>query len=66
MESVKKDFGPEDLIELADRTGVAVATVRDGYFLVFTKRHLEQLLAKVNESGLDKCCVFVRYQTFEN
>jgi len=53
-------------MELADKTGVACSTVKDGHVLVFTKSHLEQLLQKVVESGQDKCIVFVKRSEFKN
>jgi hypothetical protein len=65
-ESVKKDFGPEDLVELADKSGVAIAQVKDGYFMIFTRKHLEGMLEEIAKRGSDKCCVFVKHRTFEN
>lgn len=52
--------GVEGLMELADKSGVAVSKVKDGHVFVFTKRHIEGLLEKINESGQDKCVVFVK------
>ncbi len=65
-ENVKKDFGPEDLVNMADRDGVAIAHVKDGYVLVFTKAQLEMLLTKITESGKDKGMIFVKHREFKN
>ena len=58
--STKAEDGAEFLMELADKTGVAVSSVKDGHVLVFTKRHLEGILEAINASGQDKCVVFVK------
>lgn len=61
--SVKVE-GPEYLVELATRQGVACATVKDGHVLVFTKKHLELVLAQLTEKGQDKCIIFVQRPEF--
>jgi hypothetical protein len=61
-----KAEGADFLMELADKTGVACSTVKDGHVLIFTKKHLEGLLEKINESGQDKCVVFVQRPDFKN
>jgi hypothetical protein len=66
MASVKRDVGPEDLIELADKTGVAISSVKDGYVMVFTKKHIEGILQQLVSSGQEKCIVLVRQPKFEN
>lgn len=58
--------GAEFLLELAEKTGVACSTVKDGHVLIFTKKHLEGLLATINESGQDKCIVLVKRPDFKN
>jgi hypothetical protein len=65
-ESIKKDFGPEDLINMADRDGVAIANVKDGYVLIFTRKQLELLLSKMGEQGKDKGMIFVKHREFKN
>ena len=65
-ESVKKDIGIEDLFDMADREGVAVATVKDGYMLVFTRGHIERMLDMINKKGQDRCAVFVQHRQFKN
>lgn len=57
--SVKEDSGI-NAIELADKTGVAVVKVKDGHVLVFTKGHIEGMLAEMTKSGQEKCLVFVK------
>jgi hypothetical protein len=52
--------GVEGLLTLADKTGVAVSSVKDGHVLVFTKKHLEGILEAITASGQDKCVVFVK------
>lgn len=61
--SVKAE-GPEYLVELAKAQGIACATVKDGHVLVFTKAHLEMLLAAMAEKQQDKCIVFVKRPEF--
>jgi hypothetical protein len=65
-EPVKKDLGPEDLVDMADKEGVAVATVDDGYVLIFTKGHLERTLALLNEKHQERCMIFVKHRQFNN
>ena len=65
-DSVKKEFGVEDLFDMADREGVAIATVKDGYFLVFTRGHMERMMAMMNEKKQDRCAVFVKHRQFKN
>jgi len=65
-ESIKKDFGVEDLFDMADREGVAIAQVKDGYTLVFTKGHLERMLAMINAKGSTRCMIFVQHRQFKN
>jgi len=48
--SVKEDNGI-NAVELADKTGVAVVKVKDGHVLVFTKGHLEGMLAEMAKTG---------------
>lgn len=64
--STKSSDGIEYLLELADKTGVACSSVKDGHILIFTKSHLEQLLQKVVESGQNNCVVFVKRPDFKN
>lgn len=52
--------GVEGLLTLADKTGVAVTSVKDGHVLVFTKKHLEGILEVMAKSDQDKCVVFVK------
>jgi hypothetical protein len=59
-DTTKTDNGAEFLVELADKTGVAVTSVKDGYVLVFTKRHLEGMLTTMAAAQQDKCVVFVK------
>lgn len=56
----------EFMMELADRTGVACATVKDGHVLVFTKAQLEQLVAKAGEAKDSKVVIFVKRPDFQN
>jgi len=64
--TVKSDLGPSDILDMADREGVAVVTVKDGYVLVFTKNQLELFLEQIAAKGSDKCMVFVKHRTFAN
>lgn len=47
-------------IKLADKTGVAVVKVNDGHVLVFTKQHLQGMIAAMEAKGQEKCVVFVK------
>jgi len=57
--SVKEDSGL-GAVEIADKTGVAVVKVKDGHVLVFTKGHIEGILAEMVKSGQEKVMVFVK------
>lgn len=51
-------------MELADKTGVAVAKVTDGHVLIFTRAHIQGLLDACDKSGENKVVVFVQdYRT---
>lgn len=63
--SVKTDDPAEYLIEAANREGIACASVSDGHVLIFTKKHLENVLATMAQSGQEKCIVFVKRQEFK-
>ena len=63
--STKAD-GADFLLELAEKTGIACSTVKDGHVLIFTKNHLEGLLKAINDSGQDKCVVFVKRPDFQH
>lgn len=58
--TVKSDDGIDYLMELAEQQGVACTSVTDGHILVFTKRQIEAILFKINETNQDKCVVFVQ------
>ena len=64
--STKADDGLDFMLELADKTGVAVTSVSDGHVLIFTKKHLEGILKAITDSGQDKCVVFVKKPEFKN
>ncbi len=64
--AVKEDLGPSHIVDLADKQGVAVVTVKDGYVLVFTRWHLEQTLKAMDERKTDKCIVMIQQRKFEN
>lgn len=55
-----KSNSAEYMVELADKTGVAVSSVSDGYVLIFTKSHIEGMLKTLNDNGSDRCVVFVK------
>lgn len=61
-----KELGPEDLLEIADKDGVAVSSVSDGFILVFTKRQLEMTLKAITDKGQEKCVIFVKNRKFDN
>ena len=65
-DSVKKDFGPEDLVDMADRDGCAIAQVRDGYVLIFTKKQLQDLLTQCDAKKSERCMIFVQHRDFKN
>ena len=54
------DLAADTLLAAAEKKGVAVAKVKDGHVMVFTKAHLLGLLGKVEATGGDKCIVFVK------
>ena len=54
------------LLAIAKEDGVAVASVKNGYFLVFKKEHLANLLAQVEEKGGDTACIFVQHASSLN
>jgi hypothetical protein len=49
--------------DVADKEGVAVSHVKDGYLLMFKKEHMQRLL---NENDSDKLLIFIKYQKFDN
>lgn len=54
----------EHFLEVADKEGVAVATVSDGFVLMFKREHLQKLLdAAPNEK---KVMIFVKQPQFKN
>jgi len=56
---------PEEyLLELADAEGIACSTVADGHVLIFTRRIVENMLAKMNESNAERTIVFVKRHDF--
>lgn len=64
-DSIKSD--PADhLVALARAQGVACSTVKDGHVIVFTRKILESLIQKVDESGKDTCLVFIKRPDFSN
>lgn len=63
---VKTEAGPDYLLEVADKQGVSVSSVKDGHVFVFTKSHLEGMLRSIEAKGGDRCIVFVKQQDFTN
>lgn len=56
--SIIEDSG--NAIELADKSNVKVIKVSDGHVLVFTKGHIEGLLAEMVKTQQEECVVFVK------
>jgi len=56
----EKEADVESLMTAAEENGVACSSVENGHVLVFTKRQLEAILAKMIETEQEKCVVFVK------
>lgn len=54
------DEAADRLLEAAEKQGVGIGKVKDGYMMIFTKAHLVGLLGKIEASGQDKAIVFVK------
>lgn len=50
----------DHFMELANKTGVAVAKVTDGHVLIFTQAHIQGMLDQCIKSGEGKIVVFVQ------
>jgi hypothetical protein len=60
MTDIKTEDGVDYFLEIADKSGVAVTSVRDGHVFSFSKGHLEGMLDAIKESGSDHVLVFVK------
>ena len=56
---------PEEfLLEVANAEGIACSTVTDGHVLIFTRKILMGMLAKMDETDADRTIVFVKRHDF--
>ena len=54
-------LSPEEyLLEVANAQGIACTSVSDGFVLLFTRKIVEGIIARMGESKQDKAVVFIK------
>jgi hypothetical protein len=60
MADDRLDEAASKLLAEAEKHGIAITPVKQGFLMVFTKAHILGILGKIEASGADKAIVLVQ------